>query len=200
MMRKIAYNLFIYGIFICFPFFLEAKEPQLDERNKKMNIIMKTSMGDIQIELNKEKAPKTVSNFLGYVKNGHYSDTIFHRVIDGFMIQGGGFTIDMNQKTAKDTVENEANNGLKNDSGTISMARTMDPHSASSQFFINVNDNNFLNYPGQDGWGYCVFGKVIEGMDIVNKIKEVNTKNMGPHQNVPVDPIIIQSIELAEQG
>ncbi len=166
----------------------------------KDRMLLELKYGTVEIELFNDVAPNHVKRFKELASSGKYNNVVFHRVIDGFMIQGGGFTVDMNQKTAKDTVENEANNGLKNDSGTISMARTMDPHSASSQFFINVNDNNFLNYPGQDGWGYCVFGKVIEGMDIVNKIKEVNTKNMGPHQNVPVDPIIIQSIELVEQG
>ncbi|MBN2162256.1 MAG: peptidyl-prolyl cis-trans isomerase [Pontiellaceae bacterium] len=162
-------------------------------------ILMKTSMGDIKLELDSEKAPKTVANFLSYVETGHFTGTIFHRVMDGFMIQGGGFTASMSQKNAPRTVENEANNGLKNVIGSIAMARTSDPHSAGAQFFINVNDNDFLNYPGQDGWGYCVFGKVVEGMDVVNAIKGVSTGNAGPHQNVPKEPIIIESVSVVEE-
>ncbi|MDZ8119831.1 peptidylprolyl isomerase [Pontiella agarivorans] len=161
-------------------------------------ILMKTSKGDIHLELDAEKAPKTVANFLAYAKSGHYNGTIFHRVMDGFMIQGGGFDENMNQKDAPNTVENEAKNGLKNDAGTIAMARTPDPHSASAQFFINVNDNAFLNYPGQDGWGYCVFGKVVEGMDVVNEIKGVKTGNAGPHQNVPVEPVFINEVTVID--
>ena len=171
----------------------------VNQKEKQMRVMMKTSMGDIQIELYDEAAPKTVANFLGYVKKGHYSDTIFHRVIDGFMIQGGGFTADMQQKSAGDTVENEAANGLKNEVGTVAMARTMDPHSASAQFFINVNDNTFLNYPGQDGWGYCVFGKVVEGMDVITRMKGVATGNAGPHQNVPREAIVIESVDLVDE-
>lgn len=172
-------------------------EPKLEERNTVM-ILMKTSKGDIHLELDAEKAPKTVANFLAYAKSGHYNGTIFHRVMDGFMIQGGGFDENMNQKDAPNTVENEAKNGLKNDAGTIAMARTPDPHSASAQFFINVNDNAFLNYPGQDGWGYCVFGKVVEGMDVVNEIKGVKTGNAGPHQNVPVEPVFINEVTVID--
>lgn len=168
------------------------------ERTTKM-ILMKTSKGNIKLELDAEKAPKTVANFMSYVESGHYAGTIFHRVIDNFMIQGGGFDVQMNQKSAPNTVENEAKNGLKNDSGTIAMARTSDPHSAGAQFFINVNNNSFLNYPGQDGWGYCVFGKVVEGMDVVNAIKGVATGNAGGHQNVPTAPItIIEVVEVEE--
>lgn len=159
-------------------------------------VSIKTSMGDIVVELNQEKAPKTVANFLQYVNAGFYSGTIFHRVINGFMIQGGGFDKNMNQKSATTRVENEAKNGLKNDAYTIAMARTSDPHSASSQFFINVKDNDALNYPGSDGWGYAVFGKVIKGMDVVDKIKSVPTTNTGMHGNVPVTPIVIESITL----
>ncbi|QBG49283.1 peptidyl-prolyl cis-trans isomerase [Verrucomicrobia bacterium S94] len=161
-------------------------------------ILMKTSKGDIKLELNAEKAPKTVANFLAYVESGHYNGTIFHRVMDGFMIQGGGFDENMNQKAAPNTVENEADNGLKNDIGTIAMARTSDPHSASAQFFINVNDNAFLNYPGQDGWGYCVFGKVVDGMDVVNEIKGVKTGNSGFYQNVPVEPVTITEVSVID--
>jgi len=167
-----------------------AAEP---ERTQTM-ILMKTSKGDITLELDAEAAPKTVANFLSYVEEGHFNGTIFHRVIDGFMIQGGGFDENMNQKPAPRTVQNEAKNGLKNDIGTIAMARTPNPHSASAQFFINVNNNAFLNYPGQDGWGYCVFGKVTEGMDVVNEIKGVRTGNAGGHQNVPVEPVMITEV------
>lgn len=159
-----------------------------------MQVEIDTSMGVIRVALATEQAPKTVANFLSYVRNGHYTETIFHRVMDGFMIQGGGFTADMQQKPATACVENEAANGLSNQRGTIAMARTSDPHSASAQFFINVNDNTFLNYPGQDGWGYCVFGEVVAGMDVVDQIKGVATGNAGMHQNVPVEPVIIQAI------
>ena len=172
-----------------------AEEPQEPERNTVM-ILMKTSQGDIKIELDPEKAPKTVENFLGYVEAGHYNGTIFHRVMDGFMIQGGGFDANMQQNPAPRTVENEANNGLRNTVGSIAMARTADPHSASAQFFINVNDNTFLDYPGQDGWGYCVFGQVVEGMEVVDAIKAVPTGNRRGHQNVPTDPILIDEVSV----
>ena len=174
------------------------EEPKIMEKETTM-ILMKTTMGDIKIELDKEKAPKTVENFLGYVESGHYNGTIFHRVINGFMIQGGGFDEDMNQKPAPKMVENEANNGLKNKVGSIAMARTSAPHSASAQFFINVGDNAFLDYPGQDGWGYCVFGEVVEGMDVVDEIKGVATSNAGPHQNVPAKPITITEVSISEE-
>jgi peptidyl-prolyl cis-trans isomerase B (cyclophilin B) len=149
-------------------------------------------MGDIEIELNTEKAPKTCENFAQYVEDGHFDGTIFHRVIENFMIQGGGFLPDMMHKATRDTIENEANNGLSNTTGSIAMARTGDPHSASAQFFINIKDNSFLDYPGQDGWGYCVFGKVIDGMDVINKIKAVATENKAGHSDVPVEPIVIE--------
>ncbi|MBT8042836.1 MAG: peptidyl-prolyl cis-trans isomerase [Kiritimatiellales bacterium] len=161
-------------------------------------ILMKTTKGDIKIELDKEKAPETVENFLSYVASGHYSGTIFHRVINGFMVQGGGFDANMNQKPAPRTVKNEAANGLKNVVGSIAMARTAAPHSASAQFFINLNDNTFLDHPGQDGWGYCVFGQVVEGMDVVNEIKDVPTSNAGPHQNVPQEAIVISEVVVVE--
>ncbi len=170
---------------------------QKQERNTVM-ISMKTSAGDIKLELDKDKAPKTVENFMKYVESGHYSGTIFHRVMDGFMIQGGGFDEDMNQKPASHTVENEARNGLKNDMGTIAMARTADPHSAGAQFFINVKDNAALNAPGHDGWGYCVFGKVVEGMDVVEAIKRVPTGNRGVHPNVPKTPVIITEVVVVD--
>ena len=172
---------------------------QQREREDRMQVEIDTSMGVIRVALATEQAPKTVANFLTYVRNGHYTETIFHRVMDGFMIQGGGFTADMQQKPATACVENEAANGLSNQRGTIAMARTSDPHSASAQFFINVNDNTFLNYPGQDGWGYCVFGEVVAGMDVVDQIKGVATGNTGMHQNVPVEPVIIQAIREIEE-
>ncbi len=175
----------------------ESSEPVKEERNVVM-ILMKTSEGDIKLELDPEKAPKTVENFLSYVKEGHYTGTIFHRVIGDFMIQGGGFTEAMQQKPAPRMVENEAKNGLKNVVGSIAMARTSVPHSASAQFFINVEDNAFLDYPGQDGWGYCVFGKVVEGMDVVNKIKKVQTRTFNGMRDVPVEPIIIESVSIIE--
>jgi peptidyl-prolyl cis-trans isomerase B (cyclophilin B) len=161
-------------------------------------ITLKTSMGDIVIELNHGAAPKTSENFEQYVRDGHYDGTIFHRVINNFMIQGGGFMPDMMQKATRDPIENEANNGLSNELGSIAMARTMAPHSASAQFFINVSNNKFLDYPGQDGWGYCVFGKVVEGMDVVNKIKDVETTNRAGHSDVPAEPVVIESATIAE--
>jgi peptidyl-prolyl cis-trans isomerase B (cyclophilin B) len=163
-------------------------------------IIFQTNFGQISIELDFEKAPKTAANFQKYVEDGHYDGTIFHRVIDGFMIQGGGFDEDMLQKETREPVENEADNGLKNDTGTLAMARTQDPHSASAQFFINVKDNDFLNFRSKDinGWGYCVFGKVVEGMDVVNKIKAVKTGSSMGHQDVPVDSVIIEAATVYE--
>lgn len=161
-------------------------------------ITFKTNKGDIVIELDRDKAPKTCENFEQYVRDGHYDGTIFHRVINNFMIQGGGFLADMSQKETRDPIENEANNGLSNAAGSIAMARTMAPHSASAQFFINVKDNNFLDYPGQDGWGYCVFGKVTDGMDVVEAIKGVETTNRAGHSDVPVDPVVIESATLSE--
>ena len=154
-----------------------------------------TNMGAIVIELNEEKAPKTVENFLNYVKSGHYDGTIFHRIIDGFMIQGGGMDAEMNEKGTNKPVENEADNGLKNDAGTIAMARTQDPHSATSQFFVNVKDNDFLNHSGKNmqGWGYTVFGKVTSGMDVIEKMKGVPTGRFGMHADVPKEPVVINS-------
>ena len=155
-------------------------------------------MGDITIELNHEKAPKTAANFEQYVKEGFYDGVIFHRVIDGFMIQGGGMEPGMKEKKTRPSIDNEADNGLKNEIGTLAMARTMDPHSASAQFFINVGDNAFLNHSGKnmEGWGYAVFGKVTEGMDIVNRIKSVKTGNKMGHQDVPVEDVIIEKAEV----
>ncbi len=163
-------------------------------------ITLKTNKGDIVIELDEANAPKTCANFKQYVKDGHFDGTIFHRVIGNFMIQGGGFEAGMIEKPTRDPIENEAKNGLSNLNGTIAMARTMEPHSASSQFFINVADNKFLDYPGQDGWGYCVFGKVTTGMDVVEAIKGVDTTTRAFHQDVPVDDIVIERAILEEEG
>ncbi|MEV6773645.1 peptidylprolyl isomerase [Nocardia sp. NPDC051030] len=159
-------------------------------------VLLKTSAGDITLELDEAKAPKTVANFVDYVKAGHYSDTVFHRVIPSFMIQGGGMTADMGQKPAPNRVENEASNGLKNDKYTVAMARTSDPHSASAQFFINTANNGFLNYPGQDGFGYAVFGKVVDGTAVVDAIEGVRTGSKAGHGDVPVEAITILSAEL----
>ncbi|HVL75175.1 MAG TPA: peptidylprolyl isomerase [Noviherbaspirillum sp.] len=161
-------------------------------------VLLKTSMGDIVLALDQDKAPKTVANFLQYVKNGHYNGTIFHRVIDGFMIQGGGFLPDMSQKATAAPIENEAKNGLKNVRYSIAMARTAAPHSATAQFFINVRDNTALDHPGHDGWGYAVFGRVIKGQDVVDRIKAVPTTNAGMHQNVPAKPVIIESARIVK--
>lgn len=152
-------------------------------------------MGDVTIELDEEAAPETSKNFVGYVESGHYDGTIFHRVIDGFMIQGGGMDRDLQQKPTGDPIRNEAGNGLSNEAGTVAMARTSDPHSATAQFFINVKDNDFLDHTAEtrDGWGYCVFGKVVEGMDTVNAIKGVDTHSQGGHQDVPAEPVEIRS-------
>jgi peptidyl-prolyl cis-trans isomerase B (cyclophilin B) len=162
-------------------------------------ITLHTNQGDIVIELDFENAPKTAANFQQYAEEGFYNGTIFHRVIDGFMIQGGGMTADMEQKTTRAPIENEADNGLKNDTGTLAMARTNDPHSATAQFFINVKDNSFLNHSSKtaQGWGYCVFGKVTQGMDVVEKIKKVKTGNKGYHSDVPVEPIVIENVTVA---
>ena len=162
-------------------------------------VILHTNHGPITIELDPERAPKTVANFLEYVRAGHFTNTLFHRVIDGFMIQGGGFTPDFKQKPTRSPVENEAKNGLKNDRYTVAMARTSDPHSATAQFFINVSDNDFLNHrsPDANGWGYCVFGRVVEGTDVVDRIKSVPTGKRGFHQDVPTDDVIIESAEEA---
>ena len=161
-------------------------------------VILNTNFGPIPVELDSEHAPKSVENFLSYAKDGSYNNTVFHRVINGFMIQGGGFEPGMKQKPTKAPIKNEANNGLKNMTGTLAMARTSDPHSATAQFFINVADNDFLNFKSESpqGWGYAVFGKVTDGMDVVNKIKAVKTGTSGFHQDVPKDDVIIQSVTI----
>jgi peptidyl-prolyl cis-trans isomerase B (cyclophilin B) len=161
-----------------------------------MDVILTTNYGNIKLELDADKAPKTVENFLAYVNAGHYNGTVFHRVIDGFMIQGGGFEPGMKQKPTNAPVDNEAKNGLKNEAYTVAMARTSAPHSATAQFFINVNNNSFLDYPGQDGWGYCVFAKVTDGTDVVDKIRSVKTTRSGMHADVPVEDVIIEKAEV----
>lgn len=163
-------------------------------------ITLHTNHGDIVIELNSEKAPKTCENFLKYAREGFYDGTIFHRVIDGFMIQGGGFDKNMQQKKTHAPIDNEADNGLKNDVYTVAMARTMDPHSATAQFFINVKNNSFLNHSGKNsqGWGYAVFATVVKGTEVVDSIKKVKTGSKGMHQDVPVDAVIIEKVSIAE--
>ena len=161
-----------------------------------MNVVLTTNHGAITLELDVEKAPKSVENFVTYVKSGHYDGTIFHRVIDGFMIQGGGFDPDMKQKSTNDPIDNEAENGLKNDRYTVALARTSDPHSATAQFFINVGDNEFLNYPGSDGWGYAVFGKVSDGEDVVDAIRAVKTGRKSMFSDVPVETVVIEKAEV----
>lgn len=165
-----------------------------------MKVVLETNYGEIEITLNKEKAPITVENFLNYVESGHYDGTIFHRIINDFMIQGGGFDKDMQEKPTKAPIKNEANNGLKNDRYTVAMARTMDPHSATGQFFINVKNNDFLNFSAENthGWGYAVFGIVTNGQEIIDKIKEVKTASKGMYDDVPVDVVIINTAKIVE--
>lgn len=163
-------------------------------------VLLSTSLGDVSVELDPGNAPVTTQNFLDYVRSGFYDGTIFHRVIPGFMIQGGGFTAEMRQKPTECSITNEATNGLKNDRGTIAMARTSDPHSATSQFFINLVDNSFLNHTGEtpQGWGYAVFGRVVEGMDVVDSIAKVRTGTRGPHADVPLEPVVINHATVIE--
>ena len=183
-------RLFLFCIAIFFAATANAANPRLE---------MKTSQGTMVIELYPDQAPKSVENFVQYAKDGFYDSTVFHRVIDGFMIQGGGFTADMKQKGTRAPIQNEAKNGLKNEPGTLAMARTGDPHSATAQFFINLVNNTPLDYPSRDGWGYAVFGKVIEGMDVVQKIAKVATANAGGHQNVPKQAVVIESVKLLSE-
>lgn len=187
---------------LCFATTLQDKETMAKQEQNEKNprVLLKTSMGDIKVELDAEKAPITVENFLQYVNDGHYEHTIFHRVIDGFMIQGGGFTKDMQQKPTRAPIKIESDNGLKNKRGTISMARTSDPNSASAQFFINDSDNGFLDFRGKNprDYGYAVFGKVIEGMDVVDKIRKVKTTTKGPHENVPAEPVEILEAKVVD--
>ena len=176
---------------LCISFSAQAQNPQVE---------MRTSMGVIVLELQPENAPETVKNFLQYVKDGYYNGTIFHRVISDFMIQGGGFTADLTQKKTRDPIKHEGGNGLRNQVGTIAMARTADPNSATSQFFINVVDNQMLDFrgPGPQEIGYCVFGRVTKGLDVVNKIRSVDTTARGPHQNVPVQTVTIEKVTVIE--
>jgi peptidyl-prolyl cis-trans isomerase B (cyclophilin B) len=167
-------------------------------QDKKIMVKLHTNHGIITLQLDAEKSPNTVKNFLDYVNSGFYSNTIFHRVIGNFMIQGGGFEPGMKQKAVNAPIKNEAANGLKNDNYTVAMARTGDPHSATAQFFINVKDNGFLNYPGQDGWGYCVFGKVVEGKEVVDAIRNVKTGNRSGFQDVPLEDVIITKAEVVK--
>jgi peptidyl-prolyl cis-trans isomerase B (cyclophilin B) len=177
---------------------IAAENPSTGE--KPVTVRMQTNMGTIVLELDSEKAPATVENFVDYAKSGFYDGTVFHRVIPGFMIQGGGFEPGMNQKPTRASIKNEADNGLANDIGTIAMARTSDPNSATSQFFINAKDNDFLNYTSSSpqGWGYCVFGKVVEGMDVVQKIEKVATGSKGMHQDVPTEDVVIEKVTVDE--
>lgn len=170
------------------------------QRQDLTMVTLHTNFGDIKLDLNEEKAPKTVANFIKYAQSGHYDNTIFHRVIDGFMIQGGGFASGMEEKDTNKPVKNEANNGLSNTKYSVAMARTMEPHSASAQFFININDNKFLDFKSEttDGWGYCVFAQVVEGTDVVDKIKDVATGNYGyVHQDVPLEDVVIEKVTVA---
>lgn len=197
-------RLFILCVLICAPLLGCAQQSDTTLKRELMinnpTILMKTTEGEIKIELFADQAPLTTSNFLDYVKNGHYNGTIFHRVIDGFMVQGGGFTPMMKEKPTKAPIKNEADNNVQNKRGTIAMARTSDVHSASAQFYINVADNDFLNFKNTTpmGYGYCVFGQVISGMDVVDKIKKVPTTAKGGHQDVPSKPIEILSVEVVK--
>jgi cyclophilin family peptidyl-prolyl cis-trans isomerase len=194
-------SILVSMVTICAVLFAPLSSALADEDFPKVRI--QTNMGDIVVELNRAKAPQTVANFLSYVNDGFYNGTVFHRVIDGFMIQGGGFTQDLQQKSTKSPIQNEADNGLKNDRGTIAMARTNNPNSATAQFFINVVNNDFLNYRSKTtrGWGYAVFGKVVEGMDVVDKIRKTPTGPSGPfRQDVPKTPVVIQSVSVVPQA
>jgi peptidyl-prolyl cis-trans isomerase B (cyclophilin B) len=204
LMRKLA----LVGMIPLVTFSAQAAPPSnatqpkqgVNSMSTNPRVKISTNLGDFVISLNAEKAPKTVANFLAYVNDGFYNGTVFHRVIDGFMVQGGGFEPGMKQKATKPQVENEANNGLKNNKYTLAMARTNEPHSASSQFFINVANNEFLNHtaPTSTGWGYAVFGEVVEGQDVIDKMKAVKTANSGFHQNVPVEDLMITKAVVIE--
>jgi len=191
---------FIAGSLFCSAAFAQSNQ-QRENMSLKPQVTLTTNKGTIVLELDAEKAPKTVENFLGYVQDGFYDGTVFHRVIDGFMVQGGGFEPGLQPKPTKDPITNEADNGLDNDRYTIAMARTSDPHSATAQFFINVADNDFLNFksPTPSGWGYAVFGKVIEGTEVVDAIKGVQTGNQGMHQDVPVEDVLIEKATVTAQ-
>lgn len=188
------------GLFIALSPLASAATGTPPAGDSLMTVTMQTNHGTIVLELDAARAPKTVENFIQYAKDGFYDGTVFHRVIPGFMIQGGGFEVGMKQKPTREPVKNEADNGLKNETGTIAMARTNDPHSATAQFFINVKDNGFLNHssPSAQGWGYCVFGRVTEGMDVVQAIEKVATGNKGFHQDVPVTDVIIEKVTVVD--
>jgi peptidyl-prolyl cis-trans isomerase B (cyclophilin B) len=191
----------ILGLFLSLNYSLgSAIASEKPSGEKPVTVRMETNMGIIVLELDSEKAPVSVENFVEYSKSGHYDGTVFHRVIPGFMIQGGGFEPGMHQKDTRKPIKNEADNGLKNDTGTIAMARTPDPNSATSQFFINVKDNDFLNYrsPTPQGWGYAVFGKVVDGMDVIQKIEKVSTGRSGMHQDVPIEDVVIEKVTVVE--
>ena len=190
----------LLSICLLLPLMAAAETPQT-QNTESPTVILHTNHGAITIELFEEQAPQSVANFIEYARDGHYDGTLFHRVISNFMIQGGGFDTDFNQKSTRAPIENEADNGLSNDRGTLAMARTNDPHSATSQFFINVTDNDFLNHRSQASgqtWGYAVFGRVVDGMDVVDTIREVETGRRGMHQDVPVEDVIIERVELPE--
>jgi cyclophilin family peptidyl-prolyl cis-trans isomerase len=198
---KALHSILVSVVTICAVLCAPLSSALADEDSPKVRI--QTNMGDIVVELNRAKAPQTVANFLSYVNDGFYNGTVFHRVIDGFMIQGGGFTEDLQQKSTKPPIQNEADNSLKNDRGTIAMARTNNPHSATAQFFINVVNNDFLNHRNKTtrGWGYTVFGKVVEGMDVVDKIRKTPTGPSGPfRKDVPKTPVVIQSATIVPQA
>ena len=191
---------FLLGVMLCFNAQAVTSSQSPAHKGKHSMVKLHTNHGDITIELDAEKAPETVKNFLDYASSGFYDGTIFHRVIDGFMVQGGGFEPGMKQKKVNAPVKNEAENGLKNDNYTVAMARTSDPHSATAQFFINVKDNDFLNHtaPSGQGWGYCVFGKVVEGKEVVDAIRKVKTGNRSGFQDVPVEDVIITKAEVLQ--
>ena len=203
-LRRIGAALFACALLLPGTHATAANSTTTEEGNPSMTtetrVKLQTSQGDIVIELNAAKAPKTTENFLNYVRDGFYDGTVFHRVINNFMIQGGGFEPGMKQKRTGDPIENEANNGLKNERYTIAMARTSDPHSATAQFFINVADNDFLNHtaPTSNGWGYAVFGKVVEGTEVVDAIKAVKTGSRGFHQDVPTEDVVIEKATVVE--
>lgn len=185
----------LFALFLC----CMMQASHSSTQGKKTMIKLHTNHGTITLQLDAEKAPLTVANFIEYVNSGFYDNTIFHRVIENFMVQGGGFEPGMKQKPTNDPVKNEAANGLKNEAYTVAMARTGDPHSATAQFFINAKNNSFLDYPGQDGWGYCVFGKVVEGTDVVDAIRKVKTGTSGFHQDVPKEDVVITKAEVVQQ-
>ncbi len=191
-------SVFLLAGFTALPAHADSTQTPTSTQGKTQMVKLHTNHGIITLQLDAEKAPLSVANFIDYVNGGFYSNTVFHRVIPNFMIQGGGFEPGMKQKQVKAAIKNEAANGLKNDIYTIAMARTSDPHSATAQFFINTKNNSFLNYPGQDGWGYCVFGVVVEGKDVVDAIGKVKTGNSGFHNDVPKEDVIITKAEVVQ--